>query len=94
MIYAIAIILIAEFLVLTIYGPGTWGKRAWNILIALDQLVNAWAGGDPDETLSSRAAKRVHKRGWYWFARILDKIDPGHMARSREDDEGGRSAWD
>jgi len=79
--YAIAIILIAEFLVLTIYGPGAWGKRAW-------------AGGDPDETLSSRAAKRAHKRGWYWFARILDKIDPGHMARSREDDEGGRSAWE
>ncbi|MBL4875767.1 MAG: hypothetical protein JKY10_04645 [Cohaesibacteraceae bacterium] len=59
-----------------------------NILIALDQLLNTVLGGDPDETISSRCSKNRHK--WYWkpLACILEKIDPGHLGRSQEDDEG------
>ena len=33
------------------------GKWIWNILIAFDRGVNALLGGDPEETLSSRAGK-------------------------------------
>jgi len=60
----------------------------FNVLIAIDQLGNAILFGDPDETISSRAAKRAHKRGWRILARILEAVDSGHLRRAREDDEG------
>lgn len=62
-----------------------------NLLIAVDQLANAILFGDPDETISSRASKRLHV--WYWAAigNLLEWIDPGHLERSREDDEGGNA---
>ena len=36
--------------------------RLKNILIAIDQLLNAVLGGAPDETLSSRAPPRSQSR--------------------------------
>lgn len=60
----------------------------WNVLIAIDQLGNALTGGDPDETISSRAAKRTHVLGWRVLGNFLEAIDPGHLERAREDDEG------
>lgn len=60
----------------------------WNIMIALDQLLNALLFGDPDETVSSRAAKNLHLWHWDLLARVLEYIDPGHMDRSLEKDEG------
>lgn len=65
----------------------------WNILIAFDQLVNAILGGDPDETISSRAAKRSTQFGWYQLSLILETIDPGHMKRAVESDEGKDEIW-
>ncbi len=68
---------------------GRLKKYAHNVLIAVDQLANAILLGDPDETISSRAAKHYsHKDGWGWLARFLDKIDPGHSADAIERDEG------
>lgn len=66
-------------------------KYLWNLLIAIDQLANAVLAGDPDETISSRAAKRPHAIAWRLLARFLEWIDPGHMARAIEEDEGGNS---
>ncbi len=64
-------------------------KYAWNLIIAVDQLVNAILFGDPDETISSRAAKHLgHRDGWHWLARALDWIDPGHSKNALEEDEG------
>lgn len=60
----------------------------WNVLIGIDQLANAILGGDPDETISSRAAKRSHVWGWHVLGRLLEFIDPGHMKRAIEPDEG------
>lgn len=37
-------------------------KYFYNILIGIDQLVNAILGGDPDETISSRLGKHIVKR--------------------------------
>lgn len=57
-----------------------------NILIALDQLVNTLAGGDPDETISSRAAKQ-HPH----LARIINRLffwQTDHCQASIEPDEG------
>lgn len=68
-------------------------RYIWNILIALDQLLNAILFGDPDETVSSRAAKRMDLWHWNQLARFLEWIDPGHMTRSLEIDEGDDAAW-
>lgn len=62
------------------------------MLIAIDQFSNAVMGGDPDETISSRAAKAA-QRGKRWgcvLCRWLDRIDRGHCNKSIEPDEGGR----
>lgn len=64
-----------------------------NLLIALDQLANAVLLGDPDETISSRVAKRAHRRGWVVIARLLEAIDPGHLKRAIEPDEGDDAVW-
>ncbi|MDR3474492.1 MAG: hypothetical protein P4M09_22815 [Devosia sp.] len=63
-------------------------KYLLNVLIALDQLLNALTGGDPDETISSRCAKRRTQPGWNILAAILEWIDPGHLDRVLEPDEG------
>lgn len=79
------------------------GKYLLNVLIGLDQMGNAVAGGDPDETISSRLGKLRRRHGgtipWYrplslsidWW---LDKIDPGHCLDAIEADEGGDAVVD
>ena len=62
------------------------------VLIGIDQLGNAIAGGDPDETISSRIGRRKQKMGGhipFWrhpvaatIDRLLERIDPGHSIRS------------
>lgn len=67
-------------------------RYARNVLVAIDQFANALTGGDPDETISSRAAKRqADCRLCRWLCRLLDRIQPGHCAASLEPDEGGDS---
>lgn len=67
----------------------------WNILISIDQLANAILGGDPDETISSRAGKRKEEQAWAkWLCWMLDKIDPNHCSTSIEEDEGDRQVLD
>jgi citrate lyase alpha subunit len=63
----------------------------WNVLIALDQLINTLAGGHPDETISSRAGKSVTRgRGWIpcVLCKLLNLIDPNHCIKNIETDEG------
>ena len=64
-------------------------KYFWNILIALDQLGNTLLGGDPDETISSRAGKRQRKgKLAYVLCRLLHWIDRDHCKKAIEPDEG------
>lgn len=63
-------------------------KYVWNVLIAIDQLGNALTGGDPDETISSRTAKLRDRWPWKYLGWLLEKIDPGHLDKSLECDEG------
>lgn len=69
-------------------------KYFWNLLISIDQLVNTIFGGDPDETISSRAGKdrKINK-----FAKILSRflnwVDSNHVEKSREDDEGSNNSF-
>lgn len=57
-----------------------------SLAIALDQLLNALAGGWPDETLSSRAYRRGRNHaGWRIVRRVIDALficAPGHSRRA------------
>lgn len=64
-------------------------RYIWNILIAIDQLLNALLGGDPDETLSSRLGKYQHRCViCRWICKLLDLIDYRHCQDAIEKDEG------
>ena len=61
-----------------------------NLLVALDQLLNAILAGDPDETLSGRAHRLQHIKGWGCFASVLNWVDPGHTHRATIPSAGAR----
>jgi len=68
-------------------------KYFWNVLLGLDQFLNTLIGGDPDETISSRAGKQVEtSRVAYCLCRILHVFDKDHCNKSIEPDEGSNSA--
>ena len=49
--------------------------RLKQTLIALDQVINALAGGWADETISARAYRSQHlSRGWHWVRVIVDAV--------------------
>lgn len=67
-----------------LYAIATNPQRAWTMSIAHDQLANAAANGDPDETISSRAYRAV-REGRRWgciLCRLLDWIDQNHCRDS------------
>jgi len=68
----------------------TLKRVLWNVLIGIDQTVNAAMAGDPDETISSRAGKaaREGKRWGCVLCRFLDLFEKNHCEISIEDDEG------
>jgi hypothetical protein len=59
-----------------------------NILIALDQFINALFGGDPDETISSRFGKLPQCSFCRFVCRILNSIHYRHCKEVIEEDEG------
>lgn len=67
---------------------GFLGRYILNILIAIDQLCNALALGDPDETISHRCARAAYGSGWWRLGRLIEAVDPGHLARAKERAKG------
>ncbi len=74
-----------------------------NVALAWDQLLNAHAGGDEDETVSSRLGKiqRAHNGEIPWYRPVarflvwgLDKIDEDHCREAIEEDEGRNAVFD
>jgi hypothetical protein len=64
----------------------------WNVLIAIDQFLNAITGGDPDETISSRAGKRRQSHKWAcYLCKFLNWLDTNHCKKSIELDEGSKA---
>ncbi len=68
-----------------------------SVLLALDQFGNALAGGDRDETISSRLGKIKEAHGgtipWkHPLAKVIDRglewIDPGHSLDSIDETTG------
>jgi len=80
-----------------------FGKYALNLLVWLDQGVNAIFFGDPDDTLSSRIGRVRAKHGGRvpryrliscLIDMFLDSIDDAHTLRSIEEFEGGDALID
>jgi hypothetical protein len=72
-----------------------FGKWFKNVCIGVDQFANAFWGGDPDETISSRLGKLRRAAGGTIERPLpraidkgLDRIDPGHSIEAIEEDEG------
>lgn len=58
--------------------------RYWRVAIGFDQTGNAVLGGNPDETLSSRAARAMN-RGERWgciLCKLLDHVQKDHCQKS------------
>jgi len=59
-------------------------KHMVNIVISFDCFCNSIIGGNPRETISSRAGRWIktnsHIKGgiWYWLCRGLHMIDKNH----------------
>ena len=74
-----------------------FGKYMKNLFVAHDQLLGAYIGKDPDETISSDTGKAVV--GGYAgiirksLSKVLDYIDPGHCQEAIEIDEGKDELW-
>lgn len=68
--------------------------RGWlrGVAVAIDQLVNAWWWGDPDETISSRVGRAaVAGKRWGLIGEaVIDRLfmllgeGPGHCRRNIE----------
>ncbi|QYR20793.1 hypothetical protein KZ483_24035 [Paenibacillus sp. sptzw28] len=65
-------------------------RYVWNMLISIDQFFNTLAGGDPDETISSRAGKRAEKgcKACILLCKFLSLFEKDHCYKSIEPDEG------
>lgn len=73
----------------------------WNVLIAIDQLGNAIAGGNPDITISARVgyfANKSQQRRFRFYWKFLETIidftfypidGPNHCLKALEKDEEG-----
>lgn len=66
-------------------------RYSWNILLGLDQFLSVLTGGDPDETVSSRAGKAAAAGSR--LGRLLEigldaVFGAGHCRMSIEVDEG------
>lgn len=51
----------------------------YNLVVALDILVNVALGGSPYETVSSRTARNAHVLGWHILGRLITFFDPDHF---------------
>ena len=59
----------------------------FQVLIAIDQLINTLLGGFADETLSSRAYRLELERGRTWARKLIDGLfffDKDHCRTSYE----------
>ena len=65
----------------------------WNLLILLDETGNALTGGDPGETISSRAGKAMQE-GKTWgciLCKFLNLFQKDHCLKSIDKADGSRA---
>lgn len=85
LLVAVWALLAAPFLAIT--GSGA---RAMRLLVSFDQLGNAAAGGDEDETFSSRCWRRRADAPYGMLVRIIDWL----FLRATEERDHCRSAFE
>jgi hypothetical protein len=70
-------------------------KYLWNILVGIDQLINAGLGGDPRETLSSRMGK-IEKTSRLAGAvcDALSMIESNHCQKNIDNTVGDKGIWE
>lgn len=64
------------------------GRYALNVLLAIDQLINAIFFGDADESISSRLGKHYPDTIAYKFVNLLFFWQDNHCLDAIEEDEG------
>lgn len=72
-------------------SKSTVQQIALNVMYSIDQLGNAVIGGDPDETISSRAGRAVQEgrcKGCKLLCWLLDKFDKDHCQKYLEKNRG------
>jgi len=76
-----------------LYCPRPGETWLINVAVALDEFGNALTGGDPGETISSRADKaRLAGRRWGCIlCRILNWFQANHCGLSLEVNEGAKA---
>jgi len=81
-------------------GKGYWPLQyVYNIGVMLSQNLSVILGGDPDETVCSRAGKAARAGRW-WAVHMLVPFlnwfmhEENHCAKVIEDDEGKKAVWD
>jgi hypothetical protein len=64
----------------------TGRERAWSIALGYDHLGNAVTGGNPGETISSRAYRAMQeRRAWGCvLCKLLDYLQPDHCRKATE----------
>lgn len=85
------VVLVVLFIGFLLFPRKTFIRRyCLNLLLSVDQFVNAVLFGDPDETLSSRIGKGSLKgnRFCIFMAKILGFFDKNHAVKNIEKDEG------
>lgn len=86
----------ALFLCIVFFGIIPWRFGTFRkLLIAFDQLINAYFKGWPDETLSSRAWRWQKNKNRSWPCRVIDTIfffEPEHCRKSYENERNGRQS--
>jgi hypothetical protein len=79
---------------LTLYKPRPTESYGLNVAIALDEFGNALSGGDPGETISSRAGK-ARLQGQKWACVLCKALawvtQSNHCGESIEANEGSKA---
>ena len=89
LIYAFILLCAVIPLADRLQGRSPFWAQVFEVLVALDRMVNACIGGRADETLSSRA-HRMREKGqpvWGWTADAIDALffwQNGHCRQSFE----------
>jgi len=83
-------------LVRMLFAIFTAPDKAWLIAVTFDKLANVASNGNPNQTISYRAAAScMQGRAWGCIlCKLLDKLDPGHCASALNDRRQGVSDGD
>jgi hypothetical protein len=77
------------------FKPGEFSEWAYQVAIAINQLVNAIHGGMADETICSRSWRERGRVPYRHYVVVLDAIfslwqEPGHCKRAYENELAGK----